>query len=75
MPRTKLDQDTRIPMLIKMYAVQRCMNLTRIAHLSGMGEKTIYNRMKNPDDFKRGELVAIKKTLRIPDEEMRSAVI
>ena len=46
------------------------MTVVAICEKSGISKKTFYNRLKDPD-FKIAEALALKKTLRMTNSEMK----
>ena len=46
------------------------MTVVAICDKSGISKKTFYNRLKNPD-FRIAEVIALKNTLHLSNDEMR----
>lgn len=75
MPKVTLSEHQRdkeaVESVIRKYAGAQCMSIPKLAKKAQIAECQIYNRLKDPDMFRRGELRRICKILHIPDDERR----
>lgn len=78
MPRTKLAshaEDQRLlARLIEIAMDDHNTNARKTADKMGFGFVTLYRRLKNPGSFTLDELVAARKILNIPLDEMIEAI-
>ena len=59
--------------IIKKYGVNH--QNKQIADMAGIGLSTYYGCLRNPDEFRLGQIRAICKGLKIPEEEMSEVLI
>jgi len=74
MPRTKLAQKDPLEILIRIYCVKRSTDVSHLCGNVGMSRKLMYDRFRVPDNFTRGELRKISRSLQIPESELYSAM-
>lgn len=78
MPKTKLGDRVKamdsIAKIVRMYLAADEMTVKECGGKAGIYFTTLYRRLKRPDDLTIGELIALKKTLGIPEDDSIEAI-
>lgn len=72
MPAPKREQiyKSNLIQTIRKYAFTYGYSLSKVAELSGMTERTFYNRMRNPGTLTLDEINRIARAVKIPAAEL-----
>lgn len=72
MPAPKREQiyKSSLVQIIRKYAYTYGYSLAKLAELSGMKERTLYNRMRNPGTLTLDEINRIARAAKIPAAEL-----
>lgn len=72
MPAPKREQiyKSNLIQVIRKYAYTYGYNLAKVAELSGMTERTLYSRLRNPGKFSLDEINRIARAVKIPAAEL-----
>lgn len=70
---SKAQKDALIIGIIRKYSVG--LTSEQIAKMGGMSRALFYTNLRNPENFRLGQIRGICKGLKIPEEEMQEALI
>jgi len=69
-PKREKQHKDAIVRLIRHYAYDYGYNMAKVAELSGMAQRTFYDRLKDPGTFSLNEISRIARALHIPAGEL-----